>query len=130
MAAELKPTEFGTTNLGTLMDALLLEADEARVQFDFCYLAPTTLASYRGYYDHLAIGWTADFRDWPKVGDIVKRLKSAIGQTFDGWKGGEYAMDRDTPIWVANPGHTGSTGIIGVKRDGEYGVIILTTHVE
>ena len=130
MATELTATAFGTTSLGALIDALMGCEYGAKVQFDFCYLAPTALASYRGYYDHLALGWTEGSRDWPTVSDIVDRLQSAIGKEFEGWKGGEYTMDRDTPIWVANPGQTGSTGIVGIKEQGEYAVILLTTHVE
>lgn len=130
MVKELPPTAFGTTSLGDLISALMECNYGASVQFDFCYLAPTFVASYRGYYDHLALGWTADFRDRPTVSTVIDILQSADGETFEGWKGGDFTMDRDTPIWVANPGQTGGTGIVGLKLLGENCVVLLTTHTD
>jgi hypothetical protein len=117
--AELELSAYGTATLGGLIAALERAAPVADVEYDFCYLAPTTLASYRGYYDHLALGWTqhGPAPYWPKVFELLAILKAADGATFKGWKGGQYRMRATTPVWVANRGHAGGTGIVGVDAD-------------
>lgn len=51
-----------------------------------------------------------------------------IGKTFTGYKGGDFEMSRRTPVWVANYGNAGNTGIVGIHDDG-YSVIILTAYI-
>jgi hypothetical protein len=135
---ELEKSAYGTTTLGHLI-AVLEQADsDADVEFDFCYLRPTNVASYRGYYSHLALGWSNEplrskngefVRHWPSVANVLTHLKSARGKNFDGWKGGTYRMDGETPIWVANPGETGGTGIVGIDVSNSI-VVLITTKVE
>lgn len=115
---------FNTAKLGSLITVLSVISPDTTVEYDFCYLSPTKLDSYRGYYDHLALGWSEP-NPWPSVQQVLDELKSAVGKTFHGWKGGEYTMDESTPVWVANPGQTGSTGIVGVEL--QYGSVILIT---
>lgn len=127
-------TIYGTTSLGALITALEAVDATKTVQFDFCYTAPTTLDSYRGCYDHLALGWTDaktpsfDGTYWPTVAALLDVLRSGVGATYEGWKGGHYMMHRSTPLWVANPGQTGSTGIIGVHD--AYSIVLVTQWVE
>ena len=137
MQDQIPLTIHETTSLGELIKALKPHEFDTAVQYDFAYLAPTTLASYRGYYDHLALGWTEDYRRampeatdyWPTVRDLVKRLEEGVGQFFDGWKGGGCQASLTTPIWAANPGHSGSTAIVGVDRVSGS-VVIRTRCVE
>ena len=58
--------------------------------------------SYRGYYDDLAFepGVTT-------VGELLKAAEKALGHTFEGYKGGEFIMEKNTPIWIANYGSLG-----------------------
>lgn len=124
---------FGTTTLGSLIDILKRCPPEADVQYDFCYLAPTTVDSYRGYYDHLALGWTDKYEGeghWPKVKDLLPILERAVGHAYQGYKGGEYVMDSGTPLWVANYSHSGGTGIIGVEIEGKHSVVLVTSKVD
>lgn len=79
----------------------------------------TTFDSYRGYYEDLALGYVAkDYYEEKKDGEIhtvkdfLEEAKSCLNKKFYGWKGGEFVMDADTPLWVANSGHT-SNFIIG-----------------
>ncbi len=122
-----------TTSLGALIAALERCGADADVQFDFCYLRPTTLGSYRGYYDDLALGWTNESVSggghWPKVSAVIAELKSAIGKTFEGWKGGSYTMSEKTPVWVANSGDSGGTGIVAIQNEG-HTVILITDKVD
>ena len=106
------------------------------VRFDFGSAIPTELASWRGSYDELALGYKLSGYDSAddhfaecKADQLVKHLKEAIGKTYTGWKGGYYIMDESTPVWVDNPGDSGSTGIIGVIDNG-YEFIIITGHCE
>ena len=73
----------------------------------------TSFDSYRGYYDDLALGYIAkDYYEENKddeihtVKDFLEEAKRCLGKTFYGWKGGEFIMDKNTPLWVANSGHT------------------------
>ena len=97
--------------------------DEPSVQFDFEDLFPTTLNSWRGVYAELALGFALEGED-PKIGPFIDMLKSAIGMTFEGWKGGDYRMDEGTPVWVANPGHVGETAVFDVIDDGWRAIIV------
>lgn len=83
---------------------------------------PTTVASYRGSYDELALGfrWTGEPR---RLAEVLAECERAVGETFEGYKGGDYRMGTDTPVWVANWGTTGDAAPIGVHNDGRTVVI-------
>ena len=36
--------------------------------------------------------------------DFLKMLKSTVGKTMTGYKGGDFLMGETTPVWVANYG--------------------------
>lgn len=118
--------------LGELIDAIRLKAKRiepsAKIRFDFVYFYPNGLHSYRGYYDHLAFGYSSG-GEAPLVSSVLRELESAEGADFTGYKGGEFTMHRSTPVWVANYNETGSTGVVDVK---EYcgDLILETAHVE
>jgi hypothetical protein len=60
--------------------------------------------SYRGYYSDLAFEPSGD----PVlVGDLLQECKSAMGKVFEGYKGGDYMMGENTPVWVASYGCCG-----------------------
>lgn len=108
--------------------AALERADPAMlVRFDILGFTPTKFRSYRGYYDQLALGWTADDNKRMLADQLLDQARAAIGATFEGHKGGEYVMDEDTPLWMANVGYSGDRArrIIGIFR-GEYDVQIRT----
>lgn len=59
------------------------------------------LDSYRGYYEDLAfapseLGLTA--------GQLLELCRAAMGQVFQGYKGGNYVMGATTPLWRAEYG--------------------------
>jgi hypothetical protein len=100
---------------------------EAYVQFDFEYFFPNSIDSWRGSYNELALGFIhADCgKDFITVRNFLRLLKETVGKTFEGWKGGQYKMERNTPVWVANPGNSGNTAVIDVLDD-DYVVYIIT----
>lgn len=71
--------------------------------------------SYRGYYSDLALEKGSGTRT---VGSLVEQLKNeCLGQTFTGYKGGDFYMDEDTPMWIADEGYCG-VKIMNIE-DGE-----------
>ena len=118
--------------LGELVDALEKRPKKQGVYFDLLWLVPTCLDSYRGYYEQLALGFRVDENPRLTVAELLKDCEAAIGERFQGWKGGEYMMDRDTPIWVANPGNTSEYYISGIDTLGDdaHGWTIIKTEKE
>jgi hypothetical protein len=118
-------------SLGQLIDALapLLAAKSVatEVVFDFCGACPDDIGSWRGSYAELAISF--NFGSFMPLGKFVSMLKGADGATFDGYKGGEFRMSRSTPVWVANWGNSGNTGVVGV-RDAGWQIVIETAWCE
>jgi hypothetical protein len=57
--------------------------------------------SYRGDYSDLAFEAEAD----TTVAAMLAAARSALGRTYEGWKGGEYTMSEWTDCWLAEHGH-------------------------
>lgn len=112
--------------LGDLIALLEVCDPSDAVRYDFEWAVPTTLASWRGIYRELALGYTIDSTP-PTVASLLEQLRGAMGCTFTGWKGGEFVMDQYTPLWVANPGLSGSTVITGIRQT--KGEVILRTAI-
>ena len=105
-------------------------ADEPLVQYDFEYLYPTALNSWRGIYAELALNFVhQDYENKNKqlnISQFLELLRGAVGKEYTGYKGGEFVMSRQTPIWVANYGNSGRTAVVDVKLD--YWVVIITQY--
>jgi hypothetical protein len=61
--------------------------------------------SYRGYYSDLAFEWTST--DKQTAAELLAQCQACMGEVFTGYKGGEFQMGRNTPIWIASWGSTG-----------------------
>jgi hypothetical protein len=112
--------------LGEMILFLRREKQDNIVKFDFCNFAPTSFHSYRGYYDQLAVGYEqCSWRDGESttVKQFLEKCNEAKGGTFMGWKGGDFKMTGDTPVWVAESGETGGTAIINIKDMGYFTLI-------
>lgn len=59
--------------------------------------------SDRGDYSELAFTPVPE----AKISDMLRFAKSADGKTFTGYKGGEYKMDRLTPVYIGEYGTCG-----------------------
>lgn len=119
-------------SLGRLINELeKIKADEnPHVVFDFGDLIPVRLDSWRGAYDELCLNYASiDEKEPLRLSEFISLCKLAVGKIFHGWKGGVYSMDRDTPVWVANPGNSGNTALIGVLFNS-YQVVLLTGYRE
>lgn len=69
--------------------------------------------SYRGYYIDVA------FEPVPEstVAEMLAHAESALGKTFQGYKGGDYTMNEQTPCWVAA---YGSCGLPMMRADSAF----------
>ena len=117
--------------LGELITLLKYRPQDDEVEFAFPpTVIPTTLASYRGFYEQLALGWEKPKYEGDKtkkclVAQLLLECQDALGKEFTGWKGGDYTMYERTPVWCANPGETGSIAIIGLY-DCRYKTVLKT----
>ena len=116
--------------LGELIALLAQREADQGVRFDFCDLKPNPkqIDSYRGFYEHVAIGFLPpDSGEDVLVGQLLEALKAKVGTAMEGYKGGDYTMDASCPLWVANWGHSHGTAILGLERE-EYAAIIRTGY--
>lgn len=59
--------------------------------------------SYRGWYEQVAF----ELKDNVSVGAMLASVRSALGATYTGYKGGSYMMRESTLVNIANEGETG-----------------------
>ena len=113
--------------IGEVLDAIKGVDDELTVLFAFGGVHPTTVDSWRGIYSEAAIGFSpGDYGDPRRtVGEFRKELNNALNSSFDGWKGGEYTYERNTPLHVDNRGCYTNTELTRVEVT-EYDVILHT----
>jgi hypothetical protein len=98
-----------------------------KVSFDFGNYSPSGLCSWRGSYEELSIEHSNDRITFI---EFQKMIENAKGQSFEGWKGGEYTMDENTPVWVAEAGTMGHTVVHDIILTENNGVIIETRFGE
>lgn len=101
-----------------------------KVIFDFCSAFPTEIDSWRGIYAEVALSFTMDWRGGTEpmlVTDFIDMLIQTVGRTFTGYKGGEFMMTENTPVWVDNYGECTNTAVIGVSTMSCY--IIIETGI-
>ncbi len=85
--------------------------------------------SYRGYYADVAIGFKPAEKKPLNVEVFLTFLKSLIGATWTGYKGGEYEGDKRTHVWIENNDEDMSDVMISEVREHK-GVIIIQTECE
>lgn len=102
--------------------------ENVSVEFDF---GPRvgSFHSWRGDYSHASVS-----PEWEYSGPemdakkFLNALGEFIGSTQEGYKGGDFLMSGDTPIWVADYGNSGHTVICGVSRTRYDGIILHTMY--
>ena len=132
--------DLGTVKLRQLTMGEFIDRLESLDADRFIYiqggLTPNTktiipFKSYRGYYHHLALD-PLDQRspgspNHMRVGEMFTKSKTALQwSVFQGYHGGEYEMDRDTPLWISRYGYADGTAVVGVDAL-EYGSVIIRT---
>ena len=87
---------------------------------------PTGIASYRGFYNHAAIGYSPDPAKALAQGPLVSAINNAMGGEFDGYKGGTYKFTHRTPVWAANWGETTEVKVVGVRYEQRNKCVLIT----
>lgn len=113
--------------IGNLISVLASVNGDAVVRFDNEELgSPGDLASYRGYYSDLSFSPSVHS---VTVKDLMNVAKSVEGTTLQGYKGGDFYMDSDTPLWVSHWGSSSGVAIVGARTDGDT-LILETKQVD
>jgi len=106
-----------TMTLGQLVDVLEQQDPAALVRYAGAGLegqAPSEIASWRGSYADLALDHEPDTEITCRA--LLGVLQRAVGREFTGYKGGDFTMSRETPVWVDNWGeYSGHRGICRVE---------------
>lgn len=87
-------------SLGELIEAL--EAADPALTVPIGFGRPH---SWRGDYSELAFDPAAD----TTVADMLAAARSAVGATYEGWKGGDFTMSLHTSVYLAEPRELGET---------------------
>lgn len=128
--------ESAQYSLGQLIDELNnISADgDCHVAFDFGYFRPVCFDSWRGSYEELSIEYTdeGDY-DAMKLKEFITKAEECIDKVFTGYKGGDFTMTRDTPLWVSKYGEANNTQVVGLHQETgangrAYSVIIRTAY--
>lgn len=69
--------------------------------------------SYRSYYSDLCFEPSAPV----PASELLAECEAAMGQCFQGYKGGDYYMHAGVPCWVAYEGRCGKK-LIAINDDG------------
>ena len=76
--------------------------------------------SYRGYYEDVAFEPASNVT----IAGMLRHAESALGATFEGYKGGDFLMDENTRCWVSEHGRA-SGELIG-KTLVKYMILSVT----
>ena len=109
-AEQKKKRAEGQMTLGKLIEALEGLNPERKV------VGLGQLDSYRGYYEDLAFGPDETPRT---VGDLLAECKKAMGRYFTGYKGGEFLMGEDTPLWVSAYGDASGLKLMRLHTESD-----------
>lgn len=71
--------------------------------------------SYRGYYSDLSFEPASP----SKAADFVAQCEKALNATYEGYKGGDYTMGANTPLWRAPYSCCGDAIIDAAIEDGD-----------
>ena len=86
--------------------------------------------SYRGHYSDLAL--RPDSAPC-SVGRLREMAHAVLGQTVEGYKGGDFVMGRDAPLWIAEYGSSQGLAITDIAIEGSPAfcrVRLVTKRVE
>lgn len=105
--------------LGQLIEKLKTMAPELVVQFDEGG-HPCSAHSYRGYYSDLSFESSAES---VTVAQFPPFVEACLGNTYEGYKGGDYTMGLETPLWTAPYGCCGRA-IMGITDLADHAILV------
>ena len=94
---------------------------------DDYYTYPCDVESYRGYSCDLALTDDGHIDGGATVTTLLNALNAALDREFTGYKGGEFTMDHNTPLWRARYGQAPDHAIVGVEQESTHigGAVVL-----
>lgn len=96
--------------LGGLIDAL------AQLPPDRAIAGLCEPHSYRGYYCDVAFEPSDEARS---VADVLAEARGCMGEIFIGYKGGDYTMGRNTPVWISLYGMASGMRLMGLDVEAD-----------
>jgi hypothetical protein len=109
--------------LAEFIDALDRHPDHLPVRFQNGSV-PRAFKSWRGDYAQLTL--TPGMAERPiTVAQLRHLAESCIGETFQGYKGGDFTMSRHTALYADDWGEYNEYRIEAVIQD-EWGVVLIT----
>lgn len=115
--------------LGELIDELSRLPRYAPVELD-CGGSIGSPHSYRGYYEDLEFQRA---EAGATVGSVLGSALKAMGQRFEGYKGGGYVMRESTLLWVGQYGEANGRAIVGLMvppYEHQPEKVVLMTEIE
>ena len=107
------------------------DSEELFVFFDFPNAFPVGLDGWRGIYAELAITHTPRTdSEVLTASQFLDMCRSALGGTFEGYKGGYYTMTEDTPLWVDDSGEYNNCALVDVITNESHNVVLITGYCE
>ena len=117
--------------LGKLIDILEAAGPDRDIRFSFCRKGVVDIRSWRGDYSMLALSHTeSTLPHGPtrlNIRQLLEKCRDLVGRSVQGYKGGDYQMHRDTPIWVDDWGRFTETAVMNVEVT-DFSVILHTIH--
>lgn len=107
-----KPGQYA---LGELINRLKSEDPAKRVPLGF-----HNPHSWRGIYNDLAFEPTGN----TTVAEMLAAAQSAVGATYEGYKGGHFTMDLGTDVWLAIEGHGAGETLGAIMLDLMLGATV------
>jgi hypothetical protein len=81
--------------------------------------------SYRGYYSDLAF---EPEESTAPVREVLAKARACMGEVFTGYKGGDFQMGKNTPLWLSEYGV--ASGLRIMELDATVEPIRLVTAME
>lgn len=110
LAENRREREENQLTCGKLIEQLGSADPKALVKFDDGR-SPGELHSYRGFYQDLGV---EPCKTEITVEQFLQELNNCLGKTYRGYRGGDYVMTKDCPVWEANWGSTGRV-LLGIE---------------
>ena len=86
--------------------------------------------SYRGYYCDLAIATNTAGVELCLTRDLGVLLNLTIDKTLTGYKGGDFLMDKDTPLWLSDYGEYTGLAIMDASEDYEGDLMLKVKKIQ
>ena len=93
-------------------------------------ISPGTPYSYRGYYSDLAFELNDPTVVDLKVKDFLAICRKVLDTTLEGYKGGDFVMDANTPLWLSCWGEADDVAIMDVIRKNDETVLLVVKSLE